>query len=309
MLGDIIDYDELLTGERMEAMYTTVETNLQQGIEVVLAIALLVMGVAGYKPLGGCSCGCGVNCPHQGIDYARFVCDGFVGYACDDSITSDTRSDNPLLFHPEPDRLPCAWQELPVRVVTTIFFFGLPGVCGLLCIYPARRAIIDNEQLKEILAGIEELKANPSATVVDPIFGGSVVRPTNTADNLMRDAFTHFEWKSIARFVGDAEQRRGLQLMGYLGGRLAFYVALLIGLIVANPITAANDAGVGQVIRRPLESLMQVTFIFVAVLVVALPLDSLRFDGTRREAKARVRDLDDGIPIDSRSGGRGPARR
>ena len=97
MLGDIIDYDELLTGERAEALYTTVETNLQQGIEVVLAIALLIMGVAGYKPLGGCSCGCGVNCPNMGIDYARFVCDGFVGYACDDTITSDTSADNPLI--------------------------------------------------------------------------------------------------------------------------------------------------------------------------------------------------------------------
>ena len=105
----------------------------------------------------------------------------------------------------------------------------------------------------------------------------------------MRDAFTHFEWKSIARFVGDVPSNaRGLQrLMGYLGGRLAFYVALLIGLIVANAITAASDADVGRSDPPTVfESLMQVTFIFVAVLVVALPLDSLRFlmarDGKRK---------------------------
>ena len=41
----------------------------------MLATALLVMGLVGYRPLGGCECGCGVHCPTIGMPYARFVCE------------------------------------------------------------------------------------------------------------------------------------------------------------------------------------------------------------------------------------------
>ena len=52
MLGDIIDYDELMTGERNEGMYSMVETNVQQLVELLLGAATLSMAVAGFENLG-----------------------------------------------------------------------------------------------------------------------------------------------------------------------------------------------------------------------------------------------------------------
>ena len=80
ILGDIIDYDELLTGTRSEAMYTTVETNIQQGIELLLTAASLCMALAGYSSLGGCECGCGVSCKVPGYTYYGYTYYGCANY-------------------------------------------------------------------------------------------------------------------------------------------------------------------------------------------------------------------------------------
>ena len=108
ILGDIIDYDELRTGTRSkamlglspipnpnpnpnpnpprtltsqgarnEAMYTSVETNIQQGIELILTAAQLCMALTGYTALGGCDCGCGVSCKVLGYTY---YCSTYYGY-------------------------------------------------------------------------------------------------------------------------------------------------------------------------------------------------------------------------------------
>ena len=50
-------------------MYTSVETNIQQGIELVLTAAQLCMALTGYNALGGCECGCGVSCKVPGYSY------------------------------------------------------------------------------------------------------------------------------------------------------------------------------------------------------------------------------------------------
>ena len=50
-------------------MYTSVETNIQQGIELVLTAAQLCMSLTGYTSLGGCECGCGVSCKAPGCTY------------------------------------------------------------------------------------------------------------------------------------------------------------------------------------------------------------------------------------------------
>ena len=50
-------------------MYTSVETNIQQGIELVLTAAQLCMSLTGYTALGGCECGCGVSCKVPGYTY------------------------------------------------------------------------------------------------------------------------------------------------------------------------------------------------------------------------------------------------
>ena len=79
ILGDIIDYDELLTGTRSEAMFTTVETNIDSGIEhIVLTAAQLCMALAGYTALGGCECGCGVSCKVPGYTYYSYTYCGYI---------------------------------------------------------------------------------------------------------------------------------------------------------------------------------------------------------------------------------------
>ena len=161
ILGDIIDYDELLTGKRSEAMYTMLETarrlsartaahaavrgrkpashlpltcfaapppplrvavqNIQQGVELLLSVAQLFAALAGYEPIGGCECGCGVSCLVAGMPHARWICAGSVGYACDDDIAQE------LLFQPEPDIVPCAVQNDAVYWVTAVWFVFIPA--------------------------------------------------------------------------------------------------------------------------------------------------------------------------------------
>ena len=58
ILADIIDYDEFCTGDRSEGMYTVVETNLQQFVEIAGGvIPMMILTGVGYKPIGGCQCG------------------------------------------------------------------------------------------------------------------------------------------------------------------------------------------------------------------------------------------------------------
>lgn len=72
LLGDIIDYNELHTGERNEGVYTIVETNLQQWIEIPAGVVpLMWLAMQRYENNAGCSCGCGVVCPD---DYLRWNC-------------------------------------------------------------------------------------------------------------------------------------------------------------------------------------------------------------------------------------------
>lgn len=215
MLGDIIDYDELLAGTRSEAMFTTVETNIDTGIEhIVLTAAQLCMALAGYNALGGCECGCGVSCKKLGYDHARWVCPDGVGYTCADP---DDNIGGALLFGEEPDQAPCSVQNVGVYWVTTFAMFTIPGIAGLLAIPAARRAVITRTQLDTILSGVATLGANPQAEVPDPIVGGLVQRSSNSPFAVLTDHFTTAEWARYAQGGAAAGMRR---LRRYLGGRL-----------------------------------------------------------------------------------------
>lgn len=269
ILGDLILYDELLTGVRAEAMYTMVETNMQQGIELVLALAQLIMALAGWQPLGDCECGCGVSCDRLGMPHARWVCPDSVGYACYNQDVGST-----LLFVPEPSVVPCTVQNDAVRGITATFMFFIPGVCGLLAIPPIRKAIIVPEQLTKILAGIAALKADPSAVVEDPVRGGVVRRPDGKEGSLFREHFTSWEWLEVAKSGASA----GLSsLRMYVGGRLAAYGVLVVALIVANVAVIAGST------RSASETLLQLTFLTFALLLVATPLDTLRYGALQRK--------------------------
>jgi len=269
ILGDIIDYDEMLSGFRSEALYTMVETNIQQGIELLLTAAQLFIGLAGWEPLGGCACGCGVACPVLGMPHARWVCPGSVGYACDDALGAA------LLFEGEPNVAPCAVQNDAVYWVTAIFFCLVPGLSGLAAIPAARRAVISKQQQAAIREGVAALRADPRAAVTDPITQQPLVRVSNAPDSLLEDHFTRFEWQTVARAGATAGMRK---LASYLTTRLGVACALFGGLLVANIALAASGD------KRASETLLQVSFILLAVLLVLVPLDLLRLRAVRAGA-------------------------
>merc|ERR1719296_220632 len=107
MLADIIDYDELRTGDRSEAMYTVLEANLLQLVDIVGGVLpLLVIEAVGYASNGGCSCGCGVSCTQEeGMPYARWHCPSDVGFSCSGDLGSD------LLFGGN-RQAPCSIQNV-----------------------------------------------------------------------------------------------------------------------------------------------------------------------------------------------------
>ena len=65
-------------------MFAMVETNVQQLVEILVGASLMFMALAGFQNLNGCDCGCGVDCTESmGYPFARWVCPGSIGYACD----------------------------------------------------------------------------------------------------------------------------------------------------------------------------------------------------------------------------------
>jgi len=245
---------------------TTIETNIQQGVELLLTAAQLCMALTGYSALGGCECGCGVSCKVVGYDHARWVCPGSVGYTCADP---DDNLGAALLFGDEPGQVPCTMQNEGVRWVTSIFMFAIPGLAGLLAIPAARRAIITKEQLVVITSGIATLKADPQAEVPDPIVGGVVQRLSNAPEAVLADHFTAAEWKRYAQGKPYAQGMRRLRC--YLGGRLVLWVLCFFGFVVADIVVAVFAS------RTASETLLQVTGILLALFVVGVPLDVLRF--------------------------------
>jgi len=151
MLADIIDYAELHSGSRDEGMYTVIETNLQQFVEIAGGVfPMVLLAGAGYEPLGGCSCGCGVSCGRAiGMPYARWHCPGDVGYSCTGKGGSE------LLFAPEePAVAPCAAQSEHVQSLISLFFLAIPGLLALIAAIPAGKMPITARVHAAILAAI-----------------------------------------------------------------------------------------------------------------------------------------------------------
>ena len=94
-----------------------------------------------------------------------------------------------------------------------------------------------------------------------------MVRVDNSEQAVLADHFTLYEWQQLAQQGAAAGMKK---LQAYLGGRLAVWLSCLLALVIANAAVGATgpiDAS---------ETLLQISFILLALFMVAVPLDTLR---------------------------------
>lgn len=264
ILGDIIDYDEMRTGERNEGMYTVVETNLQQFVEIAGGVVpLLILGGAGYAPIGGCSCGCGIPCDEP---YLRWECPADVGYSCTGNLGEE------LLYATEPAVAPCAYQSAGVQWIIQVFLVGLPGVLALLAGWAAVRQPITrsmHEQIQQLIrdsrpvdrqaSGGSGVGAGSSAATsmvaavsyADPVTGQSFRLPLNSPLSLLREHFSAFQL--------DCRDRLPL----YMGARTLLWAAIVLGLLITMGVTGEPN-------------LVTIGCLILTVLLCLLPWDGYR---------------------------------
>jgi len=257
ILADTIDYDELLTGVRSAGMFTVVETNLQQWVEIVGGVVpLMVFQILGYKPLNGCGCGCGVSCDISlGMPYARWVCDGSVGYTCSDQIGA------PLIYQPEPEEAPCATQNDSVNWGIKVFFLLIPSICAYLSVVPLFFMPISKQKHAEILAAIDagaKGAADEGGTpdeVLDPLSGVLLQRPDLSARAIYQAHFSPREWICTAA--------QPSKLKALLGARLTAWSLCAAGLL-------AMMAAVGT------DTAVTIGALLLALVFMLMPYDALR---------------------------------
>ena len=225
------------------------ETNLQQFVEIAGGVLpLMVLGAAGYEPLGGCTCGCGIGCAAQaGMPFARWVCPDDVGYSCSGEVEST------LLFAREPDAPPCATQSVAVLWLINLFMMGLPGVLGLLAAFFARSQLITEAHHRSIREQLADTSGKPR---VDPLSGERIRLPTNSERDLLLE---HWSVSELAHVRAGGLRR----LRRVVGARLGLWTALLVGLLVAMATSGS-------------EYVVTLGCLVLAVVFVLLPWDAVR---------------------------------
>eukprot|EP00962_Isochrysis_galbana_P052260 scaffold23647_cov101-Isochrysis_galbana.AAC.1 len=213
--------------------YTVIETNLQQFVEIAGGVVPMVaLSAAGYAPLGGCTCGCGVSCGRAlGQPYARWHCPDNVGYSCTGGFGSA------LLYAPEPAVAPCAAQGEAVQGLISLFFLAVPGVLALVAAVPASRYPITAPAHAAIRAAVAARAASPGITVYDPLDGSAVVLPPNTPESFVLEHFSRQEWEVYGSADG---------LRAFLRSRLAAWIALgagMLALMLYSGVEAVTTLG------------------------------------------------------------------
>ena len=231
LLGDIIDYDELHTGRRNEAIYTVVETNLQQFVEIPSGtLPLILFSAAGYYSNGNCECGCGIKCADP---FVRWHCTDPVtgqldiGYACSSDLGA------PLLYGNVTRDPPCVDQNDGVKWAVRVFFMMLPSICYALCCFPLRYMKIGPKEHAAIVANTVARYRGEAAT--DPLTDEDV-RPIGNVERTV--ALEHFSGR---------EQRFGSQngvrsLFKISGTYFAFWMALFIAMVAMMAAVASEEA-------------------------------------------------------------------
>ncbi|CAE8719744.1 unnamed protein product [Polarella glacialis] len=294
MLNDIVDYDELLSGERNEAMFTVVETNLSQLVEIFGGVLpLLAMQAAGYQANGGCACGCGVDCMKEvGMPYSRWHCPSDIGYSCMGMLTSK------LIFGDPTRAAPCTRQNDAVQLVIRVFFGGLPAIFAFLMIIPAMKVDITTTLHRAILNEIQLRAEDPDRICTDPLTGLQVILPTNTPPDLFKEHYSTWERRMATRaqdVLGKLKQIIGGQLfISFLVG-----VAILVGCSVSNDVTVAT---LGSLAMAIVFLIVPWNIVRLRLLVRSKPSDipkPLAEDGTPASVAWAQEGLGIGRPADS----------
>lgn len=239
LLADIIDYHELRTGDRSEGMYTVMETNLVQLVEIVGGVLpLLVFDATGYQGNGGCTCGCGISCVKEGMPFARWHCPNDVGFSCTGDLGTD------LLFGGD-RTAPCTFQSSSVEWMIKLFFAGIPAICSFLALYPMWYFPITPKTSTKVLKELDKRANDPEYVCNDPILGGKIKLPTNSDQELFRE---HFSLWERTKASGVDNPTRILKKI--VGGQIFIIVAIgvvlaVITLATQQPemLTLANTLG------------------------------------------------------------------
>eukprot|EP00164_Ancoracysta_twista_P012601 GFYU01019825.1.p1 GENE.GFYU01019825.1~~GFYU01019825.1.p1 ORF type:complete len:681 (+),score=216.14 GFYU01019825.1:122-2164(+) len=226
MLADIIDYDTLHTGQRREALYTVVETNLQQFIEIPSGtIPLLVFAAVGYVNNGGCYCGCGVECDSGKTTMSDCVAPSDFGAA------------------------PCTYQNEQVQWAIRMFFLFVPGVMAFVAGYPVWKSPITQDLHSKIVE--ETAKRKDGHAAVDPLTDTPVIVEEKSESRVWRDHFSDWELEKGSQW--GAEKFRIL-----LGLQLMWWVSLLvIDIVLMSQFPNQNAVATGAIVGS-------VIFIFIA---------------------------------------------
>jgi hypothetical protein len=193
---------------------------------------MLALAAAGYAPLGGCTCGCGVSCGRAiGQPYARWHCPNDVGYSCTGGFGSA------LLYAPEPQVAPCAAQGDAVQGLIALFFLAVPGALALVAALPASLMPITAHAHAAIRAAVAARASSPGMVVYDPLDGKPVILPPNTPESFVLEHFSRHEWEAYGSVAG---------LKSVLRSRLALWlslVAVLLTLMVYSGVEAIVTMG------------------------------------------------------------------
>ena len=221
ILADCIDYDELHTAQRNEGLYTVIESNPQQYVDIIGGVLPSIIAYfTGFASNGGCSCGCGTKCDD---DHLRWNCPHDAGYACAGKSFERT-----LLFG-DPDRdAPCTLQNDGTQLTFRLFFLGVPAVCYILAAFFAWRINLSRKACEEVLTELKKRENAPNAKITDPLTKQEV-HVMKTDEHFLE----HFSKSERARARNATDFVRSLR--AGLRARLATWL-LLVAMLLAGVI-------------------------------------------------------------------------
>ena len=259
MLADVIDYDELVHGQRREGIFVVFDVNIMQLMDIFAAtLPALVLSFLGYVGNAGCSCGCGSHCP---APYLRWDCPGDIGYAC----SSELGGGNPPFYATDPASIgnatggalgwweawssgrwqaPCTQTRPEVEAALQAYMYAIPAVCFVLATIFAARTPITAERHANIRVELERRARYGGDLAYDPVYervitlssapdtaGGDLPTPLRDRRRSIVNALDSFSEAEQQLLASDEQGLQYLHRQIICGLLLA--VSALVSLVVA----------------------------------------------------------------------------